>query len=385
LARSTVRRHQSEGKVLANSKNQIAYAPILKWKLGEQSAVQPLSTKQKASVLPIAELQDRPFDWAKDKYTKTWDKHIRDVVKATVKHWGTKHEIAFDQPLSPADELAEPAGTVWEFLFAELWAANVQAVPVISSYAGTNEIAALIAASTAAKRERWLLRYVVDVDNPTPAPADVARWFISTAARINAAPSEVDAVLDVAFVTDANLAAQAKRNAVILQAIFSANTWRNVVLAAGAFPVNLAGVPQGTHQIPRTDWALFLTTRLDSVLKGENLVYSDYCISHVTAFEEDPRLLKMSANLRYTHWEKWFIIKGKSVKDFGFGQYRDICKVLVLLPIYLKAAFSQGDQNYSDIAADPANGPGNATHWRRDATNHHIHVVLHQVASLPAT
>ena len=48
-----------------------------------------------------------PFDWAKNKYTKTWDKHIRDVVKATSKHWGTKYEIAFDQPLTSDDELAE--------------------------------------------------------------------------------------------------------------------------------------------------------------------------------------------------------------------------------------------------------------------------------------
>jgi len=370
---------------LEHSKNQIAYVPVLKWKLGEQSAVQPLSATQKASVFPIAELQDRPFDWANNKYTKTWDKHIRDVVKATAKHWGNKHEIAFDQPLTSDDELADSVGTVWEFLFAELWAAKVQAVPVISSYAGTKEIAALMAASTAAKRGRWVLRYVIDVDDPTPAPADVANWFVSTAAKIKAQPAEVDAVLDAAFVTDADLAAQTTRNAAILQAIFSAKTWRNVVLAAGAFPVNLAGVPKGTHQIPRADWALFLATRQSAALKGEKLVYGDYGISHVTAFDEDPRLLKMSANLRYTHWDKWFVIKGKSVKDFGFGQYRDICKVLVLLPIYMKAAFSHGDQNYSDVAANPATGPGNATHWRRDATNHHIHVVLHQVASLPAT
>lgn len=157
---------------MANSKNQIVYVPVLKWKLGEQSAVQPLSATQKASVLPIAELQDRPFDWAKDKYTKTWDKHIRDVVKATVKHWGNKHEIAFDQPLTSADELAESAGTVWEFLFAELWAANVQAIPVISSYAGSKEISALMAASTAAKRGRWVLRYVIDVDNPRQGSPD---------------------------------------------------------------------------------------------------------------------------------------------------------------------------------------------------------------------
>ena len=370
---------------MENSKDQIAYVPILKWKLGEQSAVKPLSTTQKARVFPIAELQDRPFDWAKSKYTKTWDKHIRDVVNATAKHWGTKHEIAFDQPLTEEDKLAESASTGWEFLFAELWAANIQAVPVISSYAGSKEISALMTASKTAKRGRWVLRYVIDVDNPNPTPADVVKWFVNTVTKIQAPPSKVDAVLDVSFVTDAEQAAQAASLAGILQAIFSAKTWRNVVLTAGAFPVNLAGIPKGTHQIPRSDWSLFLATRSNASLKDKILVYGDYGISHVTAFDEDPRLLKMSANLRYTHWDKWFVIKGKSVKDFGFAQYRDICKVLVLLPIYLKATFSHGDQNYLDVATNPTTGPGNATHWRRDATNHHIHVVLHQVASLPVT
>ncbi len=48
------------------------------------------------------------------------------------------------------------------------------------------------------------------------------------------------------------------------------------------------------------------------------------------------------------------------------------------------ASFSPGDNNYELKATDPTATPGNATTWRRDATNHHIHVVLDQLAKLPA-
>lgn len=59
------------------------YVPALKWKQGEHLPVKPLTGTQKSRVLPIAELRDRPFDWAKSKYNKSWDKHIEDGVSAT--------------------------------------------------------------------------------------------------------------------------------------------------------------------------------------------------------------------------------------------------------------------------------------------------------------
>jgi hypothetical protein len=90
----------------------------------------------------------------------------------------------------------------------------------------------------------------------------------------------------------------------------------------------------------------------------------------------------MSANLRHTHWQEWHVLKGKNVRDYGYDQYKDLCRLLVALPIYMQPTFSQGDANYDQVANNPKVGPGNATQWRRDATNHHIHVVLHQLAGL---
>ena len=360
----------------------LLYLPILKWKLGEQSAVKPLSDAQKQVTFPIAELQERPYDWEKAKHKKTWDKHIEDVAKATAKHWGTKYEIAFDQPLGSGDALTSTSGTAWEHLFTQLWAHGINAVPVVSNTAALVEVAALLKVSVTHGRTRWVMRFVVAPDAPTPSAADVAKWFKGMLAALKTTPALVDAVLDVGHVGQWDVKAQAAGVAQCLAAVAALGPWRNIVLASGAFPENLAGIPKGLIQIERKDWALYLEVRKAALLKSVKLRYGDYAVSHIAAFDKDPRMLKMSANLRYAHWTLWHVIKGTSVRDYGFAQYHDICRVLTSLPIFMGASFSQGDTNYDAVANDPLVKPGNATIWRKDATNHHIHVVLSQLASL---
>jgi hypothetical protein len=358
------------------------YMPALKWKQGEHFAVKPLTPTQKSQVQPIAEIPDRPYHWGDEKYTKSWDKHIEDIVGTTVKNWGTTHELAIDQIIDDSDSLSSNPGTPWEFLFAELWAAGVKAVPVLSTHASASEQAALINVAKAHKRTRWLLRFRADPHGVVPAAAHAHTWFTNAMVALGVKHGQVDAVLDLGHVAGDPKALVASA-AQVLQTIAALGAWRQVVLLSGGFPVNLAGVQKGTKQIFRTDWDLYKRVTARAELKDVELGYGDYGVTNADTFDDDPRKMVMSANLRYTHWKDWHVLKGKSVRDYGFGQYKDLCQILVLLPIYMQPTFSQGDANYDKVANDPKVGPGNATQWRRDATNHHIHVVLHQLASQP--
>lgn len=366
------------------TEDSVVYAPILKWKLGEQTAVRPLSALQKGSLLPIAELAARPYDWEHKINKKSWDQHIEAVARATARYWSKKHEIAFDQTLTDRDFLEENAGTVWEFLFETLWGHGVSAVPVVSSRSSSAAINALVKVASRHGKTRWTLRWVLDAksEDAYPSAAAIAAWFSATLALLKVAPDQVDAVLDCGYVGDWAAKSKAPTVSSWLAAVALVAPWRRRVLACGAFPENLAGVPKGTHQIPRVDWELFSLVRTSTAAKGIPFAYGDYAVSYVKPFEEDPRLLRMSANLRYTEWDRWYVLKGQNVRDHGFDQYNDLCKLLVNLPFYKGAPFSHGDQTYSDLATGVLPGPGNATHWRRDATNHHLHVVLHQLAAL---
>lgn len=360
----------------------VLYMPVLKWKLGEQTATKPLSSTQKAQLLPIAELQDRPYQWDLKEYSKSWDDHIDAVAKNTAQHWGNAHEIGFDQELTSDDALESNGGSTWQYLFHKLWAAGVQAVPVISSRADKDEINQIVAVSKAHTRSRYILRYRAQTVDEEITPASLTGWFMAMLSATGVPASHVDVVVDCAdFVSKWNLAKRAPHVASLFAAVGAAAPWRRVFLLSGGFPVNLAGIPKGTHQLPRHDWSFFKLVSPLAQAKGRKVLFGDYAVSHVNPFNEDPRLLKMTANLRYTYVNHWHVLKGASVKDKGFEQYRDLCKLLVNLPIYLGAAFSHGDKNYNDIADDVVSGPGNATHWRRDATNHHIHVVLRQLTT----
>lgn len=358
------------------------YVPALKWKQGEHFAVKPLSPAQKGRVQPIAELPDRPYNWGDEKYTKTWDKHIDDLVKATVANWGTSNDLAVDQPIDENDVLTSHTGTPWEYLFEQLWAASVKAVPVLSTRASASEQAALIKVSKANKRTRWLLRYRGDPHGSVPSAATVQTWFSNAMVALGVKHAQVDAVLDLGHVA-ADPKTIAASVAQVLQTVAALGDWRQLVLLSGGFPMNLAGVQKGTKQLPRLDWELYQRAGSRPELEGVELAYGDYGVTHVDAFDDDPRKMVMSANLRYTHWKNWHVLKGKSVRDFGYDQYKDLCKILVAIPIYMRPTFSHGDANYDKVANDPKVGPGNATQWRRDATNHHVHVVLYQLAGLP--
>lgn len=352
------------------------YVPILKWKMGEQTAVQALTPEVKGLIFPVAEIQDRPFDWENDRYTKEWDDHLVAISKATAKRWGSEHELAVAQPIEN-DDRTKSGQAVWEFLFSQLWQDSIQAVPVVSSSASPSEFKALVNISRQAGRDRFVLRYEHDPASTNTA-SSISEWFRVALKQTGSTHRSVDALIDVRYLA-ANSLISASFCADIASAVALQGPWRTVSLAAGSFPENLTGMMPGVHRVPRRDWSLY--REVNHLTGGKySLLFGDYGVNYTDTLETDPRLMRMSANLRYTYLDEWFVFRAKNVKDHGFGQYRDLCSLLVNSnPPYMGPAFSAADTNYEAVANNPNVGPGNATVWRRDATNHHIHLVISQL------
>lgn len=366
---------------MVNANDKVVYIPVLKWKQGEQGAVKPLSSAQRAQMLPIAELQDRTYDWKKQIYNKTWEEHLDKMALTTRNAWGKSHEIAVDMNSATMPHLINKARRRH---FSVLWAHGVQAVPVVGTYTAPTEVAELREVSDLHDRKRWLLRYVFDQEAEVlPAPQEVASWYKSASKQLGVEHSQIDAVVDLGHVANWDVKALAPDIANIVRAVSELGHWRRVAVLSGAFPRNLAGYNRGTYQIPRIDWALYQEVRTLAKTSQQFPLYGDYGVSHIEAFDGDPRTIKMSVNLRYAHWDTWTVFKARSAIDFGFEQYLELCKLLTALPVFMTAGFSHGDANYEEKATKVGATPGNASNWRRDATNHHLHVVLHQLASLP--
>lgn len=357
------------------------YFPILKWKAGEQQAVQQLNQKLRSKILPIAEIQDRPFDWTEESFSRSWKEHIDIVAKLTSKSWGTSHEIAIDQSITEDDHI-EGHGDAWSCLFKSLWTTGVKAIPVVSSFASIAEIEALASLNKnnrhSALRDRFVLRY--ELDKPEDAHIlSIFHWFQSTLNALSTRYSSVDAVIDFGHI-GGDYRPNPAKVAGALEALRLQGPWRSVVFAAGAFPENLAGLSPGVHMLPRNEWHLYKEATL--LMRSKEIAYSDYGVNYTEPFTGNIRAVRLSANLRYTYEDNWLVFKAQSSKEHPYKQYQELCRFLVNEnPLFMGKDFSFGDKHLFSVACGETTG-GSALTWRRDAMNHHIHVVLSQLEDL---
>lgn len=195
--------------------------------------------------------------------------------------------------------------------------------------------------------------------------------------NLDAQHSDVDAVFDLGhFTGGVEDGETAEYCLAVLNELSLQGPWRTLTLASGAFPINLAGIKTGSHRLRRFDWELY--EYVADQFRGR-VLYGDYGVNYTGALDMDPRTIRMSANLRYTHFKHWRVYKARNVKDHGYDQYKQLCQLLVDSNEYFGADFSDGDKNIFRTVSDPKAGSGSATTWRRDAMNHHIHVVLDQL------
>jgi hypothetical protein len=156
---------------------------------------------------------------------------------------------------------------------------------------------------------------------------------------------------------------------------------RSLVLAGTSFPDSLAAFDKALHVVPRREWQLYKKVL---ELKPSNRripTFGDYAIAHPVLVAGDMRLLKPSANVRYTTRNAWALVKGRNVRDHGFAQYRDQCKKLIDSGHFAGAGYSAGDR-YIEDCAKHGGSTGNMSTWRWVGTNHHLTRVVRDLSSL---
>lgn len=195
-------------------------------------------------------------------------------------------------------------------------------------------------------------------------------------------PTSIDLVVDLE-----DLGPEANRAVLVARSVFSMipqkDQWRRMILAAASFPEDLSDLGAATTStIPRREWELWKTLqRRPNILPRRDLIFGDYAIAHPVPKELDPRIMQMSASIRYTTPDDWLVVKGRNVRQYGFDQYFELCKTLIGGPEYSGRDFSWGDR-YIDDCANGMTGPGNATTWRKVGTNHHLTLVTRELAKL---
>lgn len=354
------------------------YVPILKSRAAEYDALQEGGGGSGLLALtPLIELTPVPQQFVEGKPTPSVEAHVLSVEKNLLRAWGTERRVFVDMCwLGPGARTAASHHPM-ALLLDRAREVGLRVVPVVALACDEEYRRAVREGHDG---QGVCLRLL---------SADLARARVDDAVNVlldelGLAPGDVDLMVDLkALMADA-----VDFNVVgafgILHAVPDPTAWRTLTLAGGAFPENLGEMSPGSEQrFLRAEWAVW------QALRERNLprlpTFADYAIAYpAPPAEMDPRLMRISAQLRYTTEDEWLVFKERNIRDFGNEQFIVICKKLVERDEFSGPDFSWGDRYIADRAHGIDTRPGNPRMWRKVGTSHHLAMVVSKTASLGA-
>jgi len=196
---------------------------------------------------------------------------------------------------------------------------------------------------------------------------------------LSVSPSNVDLLLDFRSIRGRQLPELADCAYQFLSnSPYPLEQWRTIALSASAMPQSLSEVSATNSDttVARSEIELWSLIR-DRVSPRRVPDYGDYGIVHPDAVDFDPVKMHPAAAIRYTLVDGWLLVRGRSLRLDGFGQFHALAQRLVARPEYMGPAFSYGDMQIA-MCADGESGSGNLTSWITVGTSHHLAVVAAQ-------
>lgn len=354
------------------------YVPVLKGKEGEFAALEELSTHVRSQIIPLIEMPDVAYDYANERLAKTLEQHVAAIAGRLWKSWQGTGPLYLDLS-SFKHELLADGRTALESALADCVERGVTAVPVLSRKSSNAFIAAASKHSATTSNGACIRLVVEDFGEEIDLDEQIARLIDGLSGT---AISSIDVIIDLK-----DLGSEAGRAVLVARSVFSMiprkDEWRRIILAAASFPEDLSDVGAAkSTELPRREWELWKTLqRRPQLLPRRDMIFGDYGIANPTTKDLDPRMMQMSASIRYTTQDNWLILKGRNVRQYGFDQYPELCRALVPRSEFRGSQFSWGDKYIQDCS-DGMVGPGNATTWRKVGTNHHITLVTKELPKL---
>ena len=357
------------------------YVPILKAKEGEFKALQETFAATKDLMTPLFEIVDVAWDYEEDTEAKTIDAHLNKVGKKILDGWGNERAFFVDSNLIDSNrKMVDGTTHHLIYLFNDFRSKSLKPIPTT----GLSRIAQYKNAVQAiqAKDKRGVCLRLTSADLANP---DLQLAIDTDLALYGLTAHEVDLVIDWEGINGTN------PDVLILPMVTFINTlpyvmdWRTLTISASSFPPDLRDIDANTiDSIPRNEWLIW--NKVIGARIKRKPSFGDYSIANPVIADLDPRLITISASIRYTCDDDWLIVRGRSTKVHGWDQYHNLCSNLLRqgIPPYCGATYSWGDKYISDCAnPNPTVGTGNATTWRKVANNHHFQKVVVQISSLP--
>jgi hypothetical protein len=349
------------------------YVPILKWKRGEQKALELTSNTTKDKLLPLIEIPPIDYDWNNDVLKKTIDEHLSDFCDQVNSSFGTRKafvDLCWVEDFTQMKNGLHPI----EQLIDEANSRGLQLIPTVGVNRSIDYLNAVSKLLAAGKISEACIRIETEDFN------NLNNLLNSLLTQLNRTANSCHLIIDLKEITSSNISLLQTVLPVIVNNTVSLSSWISITLAGTGFPENLSAVAASSYSsIPRTEFTLWHSLRTTAAL-NRNMQYGDYCIAHPLIADIDPRLMNMSGNLRYTTSNNFIIYKGTNVRKNGFSQMRVLCQHLVNSTYFCGKNLSWGD-SYIEDCSNGNSSTGNAETWRRVGTNHHLEFIVSQFSS----
>jgi hypothetical protein len=352
------------------------YIPCLRWKQGEYIAVSKFNDETKKYFIPLIELPENGWDFENKTIAKTLDELVKPFAKRVLNNWG-KGLCFIDLPYIDSSMLMHDGIHPVSFIFDELREKDCLAIPTI--YLNSNRVY-LEEIIKVLEKDKNGVCFRLSIEQA--ASQNLKKDIDIITQKLNIKLNEIHLVLDIGAPNFVPLDGFIKLLKTIIINIPDLDKWRTFSILGTSFPETIGIIKTGMEILPRYEWQMY--KRIVKDFKEAKLrlpTFGDYAISHPKVLPIDFRLVKPAAAIRYTIDNEWCIVKGKNVREFGFEQYRDLCKMLISSKYYSGSSFSFGDEYIENCANGKTKKPGHLPIWRKIGTNHHIQKIITDISN----
>jgi Beta protein len=162
-------------------------------------------------------------------------------------------------------------------------------------------------------------------------------------------------------------------------ALVPSRHWCRVFWSATSFPEK-PGLKAGQiGSFAREDWQLYSRILKRGSEFAVTPMFSDYALEFPSQYK--PVQVSPTAHLRYSTDDAYVISRGTTVKQpYGYEAIYPVAQNLASSPHYMGPDFSSGDKYINMLATNPKS-TGGASNWRWAATDHHLTLVITQLAA----
>jgi len=351
------------------------YAPQLKWKMAEYSALGALSDRYGPEVLPIFKLPPSGSYDFEDKKPMSATDHIKTFGERLFKHWGNRIAVVDASLLDSKTEIIGLENhPLWQiYLRSNVSGSKISPCCQLSSTQG------YLDATKSIIREQSDIPLVIRVllsDLENGLTFDALSNFVSL---LDCTPERTILIFDGGPVSSRMNLEFAELVASSIVRLCPPDFWHGVIWSGTAFPENFNLKPGQFAEFPRVEKDIY--EMIYSQLRSSRLkvCYSDYSIEFPGNYGPSTGPIPASAHLRYTTQSSYLVVKGQQCKNgVGFEAIKPVAQTLIEHPLFEGEQYSDGDRLIEFLAISETYNGGPTT-WRKAANQHHLARVLGEI------